>query len=265
MATPATKLSASPRKSSVDKPPVSVFPSDAWARYEATLIFTGYLVGGSPSDPKLVEGWMAKNLGITNEDELRRWVTQHMAEIKGIDPAAATDADIEAALAEAAGEKKAQVFKRTIDGKPYIEGRHVKAMLKEATSIAYPRGAVKFGMHPSTSEKKRGSLVGGKDAKAYVAERVFPSDEPIVVGDDVDGVELAVGHIREWSGETRSTIGYFEYVDRPTIAVAVLVLDDCLTAEQWARIWTVAEHNGLGARRSQGAGQFVVTAWERVS
>ena len=40
----------------------SVFrESQTFARsYQATLWFTGRLVGGSPSDPKLVEGWLTK-------------------------------------------------------------------------------------------------------------------------------------------------------------------------------------------------------------
>lgn len=107
---------------------------DNWKTYEADLAFTGRLTGGAPSDPKLIEGWLGKNLGLTDEDQLRQWTMKHLAETQGINPADATDAQIEAALSENAAEKKAQVFKRTIDGEPYIEGRHVKAMLKEATS-----------------------------------------------------------------------------------------------------------------------------------
>lgn len=244
--------------------PVSVFGGDTtpWTVYSATLEFTGKVVGGAPSDPKLVEGWLQKNLGITDKEGLAAWMRTHLAETKGIDPTQATDAEIEAALAENAAEKKAQVFKRTTDGFPYIEGRHVKAMLKEATSISWPRGEHKFG----TYRNSKGTTVGGKDPKAYVAERVFVPEQPIIVGVDISGVELAVGHIPDWKSESgsRSTIGYFEYVENSIISFEVRVLDDCLEHEQWARIWAVAEMNGLGARRSQGAGQFVITAWDKI-
>jgi len=243
--------------------PESVFNNGQFAHYQATLEFTGRLSGGAPSDPKLVEGWLAKNLGISDEEQLRRWTMQHLAETQGIDPTQASDEMIEAAIAENASEKKAQVFKRDSQGHPYIEPRHVKAMLKEATNIAYPSGATKWGQYASRAKARQGEAVGGKAPVSYIAERVFVIDEPIPVGDEIDGVELAVGHIRDFRGETRSTIGYFEYVDQPTITVEVKALDDCLTAEQWARIWTVAEANGLGARRSQGCGQFVVTNWRR--
>lgn len=240
----------------------SVFASQGdWTTYEADLHFTGKLVGGSPSDPKLVEGWLGKNLGITDEDSIKTYTRKHLTEVQGLDPGAMSEEAIDMALADAANEKKAQVFKRTPDGLPYIEGRHLKAMLKEATSIAYPRGEHKFGAYRNT----KGVTTGGKEPRSYIAERIFVPEQPVVVGLDIDGVELAVGHIKDWRGETRSTIGYFEYVENAEITVAVTVLDDCLSSEQWARIWTVAEHNGLGARRSQGAGQFIVTRWEKTN
>lgn len=244
----------------------SVFQSTEFAHYEATLHFTGRLVGGAPSDPKLVEGWLTKNLGITDEEQLKRWTMEHLAETRGIDPNQATDDEIEAAIEANAAEKKAQVFKRTLDGEPYVEPRHVKAMLKEATNIAYPRIANKWGQREGKAKDYIGKMVGGKDPVDYLAERVFVRDEPIVIADEVSGVDLAVGHIKDESkGTKRSTIGYFEYVDQPVITVALRVLDDCLDGERWARIWTVAEANGLGARRSQGAGQFVVTGWDQIA
>ncbi|MCC6645690.1 MAG: hypothetical protein IT374_08985 [Polyangiaceae bacterium] len=244
--------------------PTSVFQNhDAWTTYLATLQFTGQLVGGTPSDPKLIEGWFAKNVGATDEEQMRKRVLNTLAEVHGIDPETATDEQIEAAIAASATEQKAQVFKRTPDGEPYVEGRHVKAMLKEATNIAYPRGTVKWGQRPGKAKEYVGKMVGGKDPISFVAERVFVPEQPIVIADDISGVEMAVGHL-ERRGERYSTIGYFEYVDRPVLGITVRVLDDCVSEEQWARIWTVAEHNGMGARRSQGAGQFVVTAWDRV-
>lgn len=246
----------------IDTSITSVFAGHQdWTAYEATLKFTGRLVGGAPSDPKLVEGWLGKNLGITDADQLAAWTREHLAETKGINPAEATDEDIKEALEENAAEKKAQVFKRTADGFPYIEGRHVKAMIKEATSIAYPRGEHKFGSYRNS----KGTITGGKEPRSYVAERVFVPEQPIIVGTDISGVELAIGHINDWKSESgkRSTIGYFEYIEDAEITLEIKVLDDCLSTEQWARIWTIAEMNGLGARRSQGAGQFVITKWEK--
>lgn len=244
----------------------SVFQTTDFIAYEAELQFTGRLAGGSPSDPKLVEGWLTKNLGITDEEQLRSWTMKHLAETRGLDPADASLDEIEAAMEENASEKKAQVFKRTLNGEPYVEPRHVKAMIKEASNIAYPAGTMKFGSYASLSKASTGKIVGGKAARDFIAERIFVRDELIVVASEVTGIDLAVGHIKDnRTGEKRSTIGYFEYVEKPSITVALRVLDDCLTPEQWARIWTVAEANGLGARRSQGSGQFIVTSWERTA
>lgn len=237
--------------------PSSVFSGDNWKSYEAELTFSGKLYGGSPFDPKLVEGWLGKNLGITDEEQLKAWTLKHLAETQGLDPTTATDAEIEKAIQENAIEKKAQGFKRlSSSNNPYIEGRHVKSMLKECTNIAYPQGEHKWMRYKNT----KGVEVGGKSPLSVVSERVWVPEQPIIVADDADGFEFAVGHIEDWKGR-RSTIGYFEYCERPVIRFEVRVLDDFLKHEQWSRIWQIAEGNGLGARRSQGGGQFAVTRW----
>jgi hypothetical protein len=238
---------------------VSVFPDNDWAGYQATIQFTGRLIGGSPSDPKLVEGWLGAKLGITDEEQLRAWTRNHLIEVNGLDPADVTDEDLARAIEANASEKKAQVFKRTPDGRPYVEGRHIKAMLKEATNVKFPY-PVKWGQQ----QKPKGGLSAGKTPVNYFAERVFVPEQPYVVADDSDGFDLAVGHVDDGFGGKRSTIGYFEYCTQPSFSFTLKVLDDCITGEQWAKIMKAAEHGGLGARRSQGAGQFVTTAWERI-
>lgn len=228
--------------------------------FRATIRLNDRLIGGQPKDPKLVEGWLAKNMGL-EDDELRARVTQHLTEM-GVEVEGLTYDEMRTALAEAAGEIKTQGFKRTSEGHPYIEARHLKAALKESTSIVFPRGEHKFG----TYRNRSGTEVGGKDPKAYVAERVFVKPEVIVVGEEISGVELAIGHIADWKAESgsRATIGYFEYVEQPEIEFMVEARKDSLSAEQWGKIWAHAELNGLGAMRSQGYGQFIVTKWEAV-
>jgi hypothetical protein len=257
----ATKTAAPKTKQKTFEgvPPASVFGEGNWITYQAELTFLGKLYGGSPFDPKLVEGWLAKSLGISDEEQLKEWTLRHIEETQGLAPGAITDEAIEKAIAENAVEKKAQGFKRTPDGKPYIEGRHLKAMLKEATNIAFPQGENKWGQYRNTT----GKTVGGKPPLSYVAERVSIPERPYVVADDSDDFEFAIGHIEDWKGR-RSTIGYFEYCEKPVLALELQVLNDCLSHDQWAEIWRVAERNGLGARRSQGGGQFVVTHWKRI-
>lgn len=244
--------------------PTSVFAStrqEMWAHYHATIEFTERLTAGNPSDPKLVEGWLAKNLGVTDEEQLKQWTMQHMAELHGIsDPSEITDDLLESAM-EAAAQNKAQVFKRDENGRPYIEARQVKAMLREATNIAFP-----FPEKWCREQKPGGrGLTAGKTPIDTVRERVHVPSGTIILGDDIDGVDLHVGHLKDFRGNTRSTIGYCEYTENSELEFDVYALDDYIQPEQWARIWTVAELNGLGARRSQGSGQFVVTGWERMS
>jgi hypothetical protein len=242
----------------VPEAPESVFDGAAWTTYDVVLNLTGNLYGGSPFDPTLVEGWLKSKLGITDEEELKVWTKKHLAETQGLDANDIDDIAIEKAIQENALEKKAQGFKRLPEtNQPYVEGRHVKAMIKEATNIAYPQGEHKWGRYSNT----KGVSVGGKSPLSYIAERVWVPEAPIVVADETDGFEFAVGHIEDWKGR-RSTIGYFEYCAKPVVQFQVKVLDDCLSFEQWGRIWQVAEGNGLGARRSQGGGQFAVTRWE---
>ena len=238
--------------------PHSVFSADAWTEYRARLEFTGKIVGGSPSDPKLIEGWYQSKLGITDEEQKKAFVRKQLAEVHGLDPGEATDADILKAVEEGTIEQKAQVFKRTPDGQPYMEGRQIKAMIKEATNIVAPYPE-KWGR----VRKEKGGFSAGKTPMNFIAERVWVPERPYVIADDSDGFELAVGHVPDGFGGTRSTIGYFEYVIRPVLEFSLEVLDDCITSEQWARIFSAAERQGLGARRSQGAGQFVVTSWEK--
>lgn len=230
--------------------------------YKVTIQLNDRLVGGQPKDPKLVEGWLGKNMGLEGE-ELKARVVQHLQEMGVEVPADASYDDVQKALAASASEIKTQGFKRTKDGKPYIEARHLKAMLKESTAIVYPRGQHKFGSYRNAA----GTTVGGKEPRSYVAERVFVKPEKIVVADEINGVELAIGHIDDWKadGGTRATIGYFEYVEQPEIEFYVEARKGCLTGEQWGNIWTHAELNGLGAMRSQGYGQFVVTRWEQTN
>lgn len=246
----------------------SVFASqrtDQFSTFHVEIELVDRIVGGQPKDPRLVEGWLSKNMGLEDE-ELRAQVLRHLHEMGVEIPADASYEDLRKALDSTAEEIKTQGFKRDDDGRPYIEARHLKAMLKESTNIVYPPGVHKFGSYESNSAKNAGKLVGGKAAKDFIAERVFVEPGQIVLAEEISGVELAIGHIKDFKAEggKRATIGYFEYVEASAIAFDVLAHDDCLTEEQWARIWTHAELNGIGAMRSQGYGQFRVTKWERL-
>jgi hypothetical protein len=245
----------------------SVFASERTAQFttfHVEIELVDRIVGGQPKDPRLVEGWLSKNMGLEDE-ELRAQVLRHLHEMGVEVPADASYEDLRKALDSTAEEIKTQGFKRDAEGRPYIEARHLKAMVKESANIVYPPGIHKFGSYTSKSKENTGKTVGGKAAKDFIAERVFVEPGQVTLADEISGVDLAIGHIKDFKAEggKRATIGYFEYVEGASFGFEVLAHDNCLTDEQWARIWTHAELNGIGAMRSQGYGQFRVTKWDR--
>lgn len=260
-------------------PPVSVFAQqrfDMFEHIDIELVFNDRLIGGCPKDPKLVRGWLGKNLGITDEKQLNRRVFQHLSEM-GVLPEDATEdisnEDMDAALDKAGDELKLQGFKRTPDGAPFIEGRQIKAGIKEAVNILFTGGA-KWGQLKGRNAKgQETKTYQGKSPRSFTAERVFVEQDILVVGgsDDVRR-DLSIGHIVGPEGP-RSTIGHYEYTSQSEIALRLLQLrsqkeggsgEGALSQDQWAQVWAHMELNGLGAMRSQGFGQFVVTKFEVV-
>lgn len=229
----------------------SVFTENRANMFEAIharLEFSDKLIGGCPKDPKLVQGWLRKNIGIDDEMEILERTRTHLSEM-GVEVAAsATFEEIVQASESLAGEIKTQGFKRDDDGRPFIESRQIKAGIKESVNILF-------------AKEKWGKT--GKGPRGFTAERVFVKPDKIVVGYEVSGVELFVGHLTGPNGP-RSTIGYAEYVEQPCIDLFLLSLKGALNTDKWAAIWTHMELNGLGAMRSQGFGQFEVVEFEAV-
>lgn len=192
------------------------------------------LVGGIPTDPKVAEGWIKTKTTVDRDDLIREAVAETMVE-RGI--------TAEEAIKEVDINRHLNGFKRTPEGTLYIEGRQVKAMVKEAANIRWPKE--RWG--PS----RKGTL-------SYFAEHVFVVDDQILMGvTEPTGVNQKFVHT--WRG---NGIQYEEYVDDVKLAF-VITSDQELKIEQWAAMWLTAEQNGLGASRSQGYGRFQVTKWEK--
>lgn len=205
-------------------------------------------MGGTPKDPKLIEGWLRAKAGIEDVEEVRMAVIRTLAEQGADVRPGMTYEEIEAAAEKIAGTKETAGFKRGEQGL-YIEARQVKAALKESTNILYA-----------------GQRVGPtkKGARSFLAERVFVSPDQLWLSrDEPDGIELVVGHVTGAQGP-RSTLGYHEYARGAQIGFDVLVARDEIPAEWWPDLWVHMQENGLGALRSQGYGKFDILAWERV-
>jgi len=203
------------------------------------------IAGGTPSDPKIALGWIRSKFQ-DNDEYIRDLVLQTMAE-RGVSE--------DDAIEHAAILNRLNGFKRDEHGL-YVEGRHVKAMLKENASIAQQGKKLKAKWGSGTN--KKGEETGGKNAKSFLTEHVFVIEDRIHLG-RLECDEIVQRFIHKWSG---SAIQYEELVYDATVRFTV-ESDHEFTDDEWAAIWTGAERNGLGASRSQGCGRFTVTKWER--
>jgi hypothetical protein len=236
--------------------PASVLDAAAvWDHRYDVEIHLDTLTGGVPSDPKMASGWLRTRLfGDEGRDDLfQRKLERTMIERLGPDPESRpVDADPAEALEEALAEASMNVngFKRTEDGLLYVEGRCIKAMLKEATGI---------GLGSGHTPKRVG--LTNKGPVAFVAEHVQVVEDvcPITRGgialSEPDEVEQHFVHT--WRG---NSIGYSEVVS--DVQVGFTITTDTDIEDLLRTSLVLAEQNGLGARRSQGSGRFVVTRFD---
>lgn len=216
------------------------FQAKSWPhRYDGTLI-VGTIAGGIPTDPKVAEGWLKTKLGAQTDDLIRQQVAETMAE-RGI------TADEAVKLVDQL--KHLNGFKRDENGL-FIEGRQLKAALKEAASVAVASGKV----------DGRGWGKTNKGLLGFLAEHVHVIEERLHLGvAEPSGIAQRFVHTFRGSG-----IQYEEYVNDAKISFTVET-DYLFTEEQWAHIWLTGERQGIGASRSQGYGKYTVTNWKKQS
>ena len=223
------------------------FQPKAWPyRWAGTLhVFT--IAGGIPSDPKVAETWIKTIIDDSKEyrDELiREAVGETMVE-RGI--------GMNEAAQEVIDRTRLNGFKRGDDGL-YIEGRQLKAAIKEAVNVAYSAG--KFLNENGKNSWGRTS----KGIHAFAAEHIQVVDDRLYLGTvEPTGVMQRFVHTYRGSG-----IQYEEYVEDAKISFTIET-DHLFTDEQWAMIWLTGEQQGIGASRSQGFGRYEVTGWERLA
>ena len=246
--------------------------------YRAGLVITS-ICGGVPSSEKTAEAWIRVKLrDIRSESEIRALVEKTREELRITNLAAGriaaeedsgpqetavipeeklTDAAISRVARDMAG---LNVFKRTEAGVLYLEGRQLKAGLKEAVSVAANAGKIttkSWGVPDNAAYKKQ--LKGWFPEHVFIPETVIPLR-------DGNGAEIKdpTGVLQKFVHTHRGdAIGYEEYLDEAHIVFTVKT-DVELTREQWGMIWLTGQDQGLGASRSQGFGTYVIEAWEPV-
>lgn len=217
--------------------------------YRCGIEFRDKIMGGIPMDPNVIKGWLTSKMGLSKDAEIVSRMAQTLRELGADLPDEPTIEDMNEAAELLANTQQSNGFKRDENGL-YIEGRQVKAMLKEVTNILF--AGQRWG-------KTR------KGPKGFLAERVFPEQDRIYLGrDEADGAELFVGHVSGPQG-MRSTLTYYQYVERAHIEFDVLATKDADEEIDWPILWLHAQENGLGALRSQGHGRFDVVQWDLVT
>ncbi len=212
----------------------------AWPhRYNATITVTN-LAGGVPSDPNVAKGWLGTKLA-DKDDLIRDLVAQTMVE-RGI--------TADEAAEEVDKLKHLNGFKRNEHGL-YIEGRQLKAAIKEAAGVA--RATDKLKMKWGTTNK---GVLG------FVAEHIMVVEDTLQL--DVTQPSRVLQSFPKNPRTGQTGIQYTEVIDETSFDCTIIA-DYKFSDQEWAMLWLTGEQQGIGASRSQGFGRYEVTRWEQAA
>jgi hypothetical protein len=191
-----------------------------YSRYAVALNWRDRLAGGTPSDPKLIEGWLKSKMpGMTSDIERRHMLVRTLEDMgttlpEGTDIMSISMEQLEEAAAKVAASRGMNGFKRPnrvvveepvldADGSPVfekdgapktqmrvihpgylaIETRHLKSGIKEWINILF--AGTRWGLTK-------------KAPKSFAAERVFINSllDPAIIGEEVY-LELTVPDARD--------------------------------------------------------------------
>jgi hypothetical protein len=205
------------------------------------------IAGGTPKHGDLLKGWIDATNKELSAEERAKLVDATKAELPDI--------------SEAKEAKSWVGFKSDGDGL-YIEGRQVKAMLKESANIIKK-------IAPTRKDKKSPNGVGITAFKSKVADHVFVVETKIHLtkgGEPVkekDEHEERPIHVMTAQGP-RNSIKRTDLVHDAEIEFTVRRLNDAAVPEKALyAVLAYGQHIGLGADRSQGMGTFRVTSVEK--
>lgn len=203
------------------------------------------LMAGIPLNPKVAEGWLRSRLGIDNDVLIQREVGGLMAE---------TGVTLEEATRLVDANRHMNGFKRDPERgeELYIEGRQLKAAIKEAASVARAVGKLpdRWGL------TKKGIV-------NFVAEHICVVEERLYLGVTDVAPEDVIQSFPKNPKTQQTGIQYTE--SAPDVKVDFTICTDYVFSdEEWAMLWLTGEQQGIGATRSQGYGRYDVTRWDRL-
>jgi len=218
------------------------YAAEAYPYQFAGSLHIGVICGGTPTDPKVAEGWLKTKLGVDKDDQIRTMVAEVMVE-RGV--------GAEEATAVVNENKHLNGFKRDQHGL-YIEGRQLKSAIKEAVNVAYSVGKL------LNSKGKNSWGLTSKGIHSFAAEHIIVPEDRLHLGvTEATGINQRFVHTFRGNG-----IQYEEYVEDAKVDFSVHS-DYDFPEKTWAQIWLCGEQQGIGASRSQGYGRYEVTRWER--
>ena len=204
------------------------------------VLHVGTLAGGTPTDEHVAEAWLRTKL--SDKDEvIREAVAQTMAE-RGV------SADEATKLVDQ--NKHLNGFKRDREraGELFIEGRQLKAAIKEAANVAAAANKIPGKKYGTTNK----GLLG------FVAEHIFVEEDRLYLG-VTEPTGIVQRFVHTWRG---TGIQYEEYVEDAKVE-ATIVSDWEFEKDFWPMLWLTGEQQGIGASRSQGFGRYRVELWEK--
>jgi hypothetical protein len=224
----------------------------AWPIEYHGRIHLSAIHGGTPTNPETARKWIISRVTDTRSpSEVQALVARTMTELN-----VSLDAAVDKAVGEMAG---MNIFKRDQNGQLYIEGRQLKAALKEAVSVAANEGKLttKGWGNPDNASYK-------KQVKGWFPEHVFVADDRLLMHRDGDPVTEPSRTLEKFIHTHRGdAIGYEEVCEDVDFDFRIET-DHPFSEREWAMIWLTGQKQGLGASRSQSYGQYEVTRWEQV-
>lgn len=210
-----------------------------WDPFETYLvsIHVKNIAGGKPATPDIIQKWVDATNKQKSQEERIRIAKAHVESLPDI-----TDEK---------HEKQSNIFSRK-DGQLCIEGRQIKAMLKESANII--KNITPTG--PITALRSK------------VADQVFVDEEYIPIGKtEPDKVIERPIHVMTAQGP-RTSIKRMEIVENVDVVFTVrkkIGRDKMSVPEATLlAILDYAQTIGLGADRSQGYGTFEVTSVAKI-
>lgn len=245
-------------------------------RHEVEIV-VGTLVGGTPTNEKVAEGWIKTKMGLST-DELVKAEVERVMDARGVSAEDAVEKvsrdrhlsgfkrDPNTPLSREAQKKatttgfifegERKVFTpeqaRATFGELHLEGRQIAAMLKEALMCAVGAGHIDATKWGRTS----------KGAKGFFVEHCFVEEENVYLG-VTEPDEIVQGFVHTFRG---TGIKLEERVQNVHLKFTIIAdFDfDARMRDFYGILLSMAEKNGLGASRSQGWGRFSTVRFERV-